>query len=110
MSLPRFGPVRHVTLHATKRFSDHLTTLGSFFLSIRRQDYLIASAQAALQQRLRETHPHLTTQSDQTTLLATRSQLTLDRIQTALSAPQSLPPQQIIRILQDLQKLRHSLS
>jgi hypothetical protein len=110
MSLPRFGPVRHVTLHTTKRFSDHLTTLGSFFLSIRRQDYLIASAQAALQQRLRETHPHLTTQSDQTTLLATRSQLTLDRIQTALSAPQSLPPQQIIRILQDLQKLRHSLS
>lgn len=110
MSLPRFGPVRRVSLHATKRFSDHLTTLGGFFLSIRRQDHLIASAQAALHQRLRDTHPHLTDPADQTHLLATRSQLPLDRVQAALSHPQALPANQIIRILQDLQTLRHSLA
>ena len=110
MCLPRFGPVRRVTLHATKRFSDHLTTLGGFFLSIRRQDHLIASAQAALRQRLHATHPHLTDPADQTALLSTRSQLPLDRVQSALADPQALPPNQIIRILQDLQTLRHSLA
>lgn len=110
MSLPRFGPVRRVSLHATKHFSDHLTTLGGFFLSIRRQDHLIASAQAALHQRLRDTHPHLTDPAAQTTPLADRSQLPVERVQTALSDPQTLPPKQIIRILQDLQTLRHSLA
>ena len=110
MSLPRFGPVRTIALHTTKRFSDHLTTLGSFFLSIRRHDHLIAAAQSALNQRLRDTHPHLTNPTDQHTLLATRANLPLDRVQFALADPQSLPSSQIIRILQDLQTLRLSLS
>ena len=110
MSLPRFGPIRTIALHTTKRFSDHLTTLGSFFLSIRRHDHLIAAAQSALNQRLRDTHPHLTNPADQHTLLASRSNLSLDRVQFALADPQSLPSSQIIRILQDLQTLRLSLS
>lgn len=110
MSLPRFGPIRTVALHTTKRFSDHLTTLGTFFLSVRRQDHLIAAAQSALNQRLRDTHPHLTNSTDQHTLLATRANLPLDRVQFALADPQTLPSSQITRILQDLQTLRLSLS
>jgi hypothetical protein len=110
MRLPRFGPVRSVALHSTKRFYDHLTTLGSFFLSIRRHDHLVAAAQFSLNQQLQATHPHLTDPADQHTLLATRANLPLDRVQFALADPQSLPSSQIIRILQDLQTLRLSLS
>jgi hypothetical protein len=110
MSLPRFGPIRAVSLHSTKRFADHLESLGHFFYRLRRQDYLLAAAQAALQQRLRETYPQLSLKEDQAALLAERSGLPPERVSAALADPASSAPSQIIRLLQDLQTLRLSLS
>ncbi len=108
--LPRFGPVRAAALHPVRRFADHLETLGHFYYQARRQTHLIAAAQSALRRRLRETHPHLTAPADQERFLAERAGLPLERIVTALSDPASLPASQLIRLLQDLQTLRHSLS
>jgi len=110
MSLPRFGPIRSVVLHPTKRFADHLESLGHFFYGLRRYDYLLAATQKALHQRLIETHPHLTDPTAQTALLATRSGLPHDRIQAALADPQKATATHLIRLLQDLQTLRQSLS
>lgn len=110
MSLPRFGPVRSVTLHSSKRFADHLQSLGHFFHSLKRNDYLLASAQKALLQRLAETHPQLTDSTAQTRFLTSRSGLPDDRVLAALADPKSAPSTQLIRLLQDLQTLRQSLS
>jgi len=109
-SLPRFGPVRSVILHPTKRFADHLESLGHFYYGLRRQDYLLTAAQQALHHRLIETHPYLTDSAAQITLLASRSGLPADRIHAALAAPQNANTSHLIRHLQDLQTLRLSLS
>ncbi len=109
-TLPRFGPVRSAVLQQPKRFADHLESLGSFYLSIRRQDHLIRAAQNALQQRLRQTHPSLTETTPQLELLARLSGLPLSRVQQLVTRADDFPPSQIIRILQDLQHLRQSLA
>lgn len=108
--LPRFGPLRSALLHPVRRFADHLETLGHFYHRSRRHTHLIASAQSALRRRLRETHPHLALAADQERFLAERTGLPVERIATAFSEPASLPANDLIRLLQDLQSLRHSLS
>jgi hypothetical protein len=108
--LPRFGPVRSAILHPTKRFVDHLESLGHFYYSLRRQDYLLTAAQQSLHHRLIETHPYLTDSAAQITLLASRSGLPTDRIHAALAPPQKASTIHLIRHLQDLQTLRLSLS
>ena len=109
-TLPRFGPVRPALLHPVRRFADHLETLGHFFYRTQRHPHLLASAQSALRRRLRETHPHLTHPADQERFLAERTGLPVERIATALAEPDTLPAKDLIRLLQDLQTLRHRLS
>lgn len=108
--LPRFGPVRTAMLHPVRRFADHLETLGHFYFKANRQQHLIASAQAALRRRLRETHPHLSAPADQERFLAGRAGLPVEQVATTLADPATLPSAQLVRLLQNLQHLRHSLS
>lgn len=108
--IPRFGPVREAVLHPVRRFADHLDKLGHFYFKLRRQSHLLASAQSALRRKLRETHPHLTAEAAQLTLLSERSGLPDARVRAALADPAAQPASQLVRLLQDLQTLKHSLS
>ncbi|HYF33667.1 MAG TPA: DUF4350 domain-containing protein, partial [Prosthecobacter sp.] len=58
-NLPRFGPVRHHELHETKHFTEHVTALGHFFHSLRRDDLLLTAAAAAVRTRALRRYPHL---------------------------------------------------
>ncbi len=108
--LPRFGPVRPAILHPVRRFADHLESLGHFYFKTRRQEHLLASAQAALQRRLRETHPHLTEPGACQRFLVERSSLPRERVAAALANSGGQSASHFVRLLQDLQTLRHSLS
>ena len=70
----------------------------------------VNDAQAALQRRLRETHPHLMEAGACQRFLAERSSLPEERVTAALASPGDQSASQFVRLLQDLQTLRHSLS
>lgn len=112
LTVPRFGPLRQVATQETKRFADHLNSLGFFFHQIRRHDVLILAAQEALMHRLKQSFPHIGS-SDTTTMekfLQLRSRLPLERVRSALAEAQTHSPRLAVEQLQDLQTLRLSLS
>jgi hypothetical protein len=111
-NLPRFGPARHVELHETKHFVEHVSALGQFFHAFRRNDILLTAAADAVRTRAFRRFPQLSGSGDAAIipLLAERSHLPEERIRIALSPPASHPPHSLVRILHDLQTLRQALA
>jgi hypothetical protein len=111
-NLPRFGPVRHVELHETKHFLEHITALGHFFHALKRNDILLTAAADAVRARALRRFPHLHAGGEAAlnALLMERSGLPEDRVHAAMSPPVSQQPHHLVRMLHDLQKLRQSLA
>jgi len=112
MSIPRFGPLQQVELHATKHFVDHIQALGQFFFRLHRSDILLAGATDALRAKLIRLHPHLKDYDDEifVQMLADRCPLPKERIRAAFQKVEKGTSHEVFQRLQDLQTLRAAMN
>ncbi|MEN3942046.1 DUF4350 domain-containing protein [Prosthecobacter sp. SYSU 5D2] len=111
LNMPRFGPMRQVELHDTKHFTEHISALGQFFYRLKRGDVLLNAAADAVRARAIRKHPYLAQMNDEALvqLLAEASTMPAARIQAAFVPEAKVPAHEMLRRLQDLQKLKAAL-
>lgn len=107
----RFGPIMPLELNETKHFVDHVSALGQFYFRLRRGDVLLKAAAENVRSRFKQKFPQLASENEQSMIdrLVAQSGLPLERVTAALAAHPPGQNHQLVRLLQDLQTLRHSI-